>query len=404
MAVSTFTRVCAPALALSLLLPATPAAAAPAPESVASFQASHEVGGYELHRYDGGWVEEMANPKSRNFNGVAGESRFIGASLGGRQALFQVEAPAGETTLTLGIGAPGATELRSWRQRFGAGETPFDLTPEGAGVLTAQPVGENQTVLRRYPAGRAGHGIVLATMPRANTWADGVTYQYSGNYYGPGFKHVNIDLGYGQDRLYGGLDGAPAWARYGGAFGPIVTPDGATADRILLSSSGIAVVRTPKSFWRISAGRVEPLAAELFGPDRGSRVFGEQFHGNHHYSALSVRGDKIAYATPPDTMPGYEALGVLDLRSGKHSRFILPPNAETFPFAPVILGSVAWSWRDDSVYVMRHNQFLSPHQPRMLTVQSVRIDDGSVRTQWPIGGRSVAGWGGPRLLGSDVHP
>ncbi|MCK2236693.1 MULTISPECIES: hypothetical protein [unclassified Crossiella] len=406
MAVSAFTRVCAPVLALSLLLPATPAAAAPAPESIASFQGSDEIGGHELHRYDNGagTVADSAYPKPRQFNGVSTESRLIGASLGGRQSLFQAMTANPDGTLSLAVGAPGGTELRSWNQRFATAETPFDLTPDARGVVTTEPVGETETVLRRYPVGRAGAGVVLARLPEVRRYPDGVGFQYSGNYNRLTGRHVNINLGYGQDRLYTSLGGRPAWARYGGAFGPIVTPDGATADRILLSASGIAVVRTPKSFWRISAGRVEPLAAGMFGADRGERVLGENFNGNDHRSALSITGDKIAYAVPPPTLPDFESLVVLDLRTGTHSRYALPPNAMTFPFIPWILGSTAWSWRDDSVYLMRHNQWLSPHQPRMLTVQALKIADGSVRTLWPADGRSVPGWQGPRILGADVHP
>lgn len=396
----------APVLALSLLLPAAPAVP---PESVASFQDSHQLGGFELHRYDdgGGWVQEGDVPKPRSFNGVTSESRTAGASLGGRQVLFRVVAPArthpgGDRTLTLGVGAPGATELRSWQQRFGEHETPIDLTPDARGVVTAEPV-DGKTLLRRYPAGRAGQGRLLATLPEVRQYPDEVLFQYSGYYDGHAQQGTNIDLGYGQDRIYARGANGPLWARYGGVLGPIITPDGTAADRILLSPSGIAVVRTPKGFWRISAGRVEPLSASLFGADRGERVFGEKFNGNDHRSALSVAGDRIAYAIAPDSLPGFEALGVLDLRTGAHSRFTLPPNDEIFT-KPYLVGSAAWSWRGDAVYVLRHSQWLSPHQPRWLTVQSVRIADGTVRTLWPAGGRSTPGWGEPRILGSDVHP
>ncbi|MCO1579314.1 hypothetical protein M8C13_26530 [Crossiella sp. SN42] len=402
---SAFTRACTPVLALSLLLVATPANAAPAPESIASFQASDQLGGHELHRYDNGasTVAESAYPKPRSFNGVSTESRLIGASLGGRQALFQAVAANPDGTLTLGVGAPGAAELRSWTQRFAAAETPFDLTPDGHGVVTTETVGDTETVLRRYPAGRAGKEVVLARLPEVKRFPDRAEFQYSGNYDRTTHKHVNVSLGYGQDRLYARGEQGPLWARYGGTFGPITTPDGATADRILLSASGIAVVRTPTGFWRISAGRVEPLAAEHFGADRGERVFGENFHDNEHRSALSVRGDKIAYAVPPPSTPDFEALVVLDLRTGTHTRYVLPPNSMTFPFIPWVMGSAAWSWRDDSVYLMRHNRWLSPHQPRMLTVQSLNLADGKVRTLWPNDGGSVRGWQ-PVLLGADVHP
>ncbi|GAA2783262.1 hypothetical protein [Crossiella cryophila] len=402
---STFTRACTPVLALSLLLFATPANAAPAPESITSFQGSDEIGGHELHRYDNGsgTVAESAYPKPRRFNGVSTESRLIGASLGGRQALFQAVAANPDGTLALAVGLPGATELKSWNQRFGAGEVPIDLTPDGRGVVTTQQAGPAETVLRRYPVHRAGAGIPLARLPEAKPYPDQAVFQYGGNYDRVNGKHVNVDLGYGQDRLYVRGASGPLWARYGGTFGPISTPDGAVADRILLSPSGIAVVRTPKGFWRISAGRMEPLPAGMFGADRGERVFGENFNGNEHRSALSIKGDKIAYAVPPPTLPDFESLAVLDLRTGATSRYALPPNSMTFPFIPWILGSAAWSWRDDSVYLMRHNQWLSPHQPRMLTVQSVRLSDGVVSTLWPTNGGSVRGFR-PALLGADVHP
>ncbi|GAA2783254.1 hypothetical protein [Crossiella cryophila] len=400
MALPRYARACTPVLALSLLLFATPANAAPAPESVASYQGASEVGGHMLHRYDGGWAAEMGYPKEREFNGVTYKSRIVGASLGGRQALFQADGTDTGTTLTLGLGEPGSTSLRSWQQRFGVGEWPFDLTPDGRGVVTAQRVGESETVLRRYPAGRAGQGSVLARLPRASQYPESVSFQYSGSYYLPDNQNVNINIGYGQDRLYAN---GPSWARYGGTFGPIVTPDGATADRILLSASGIAVVRTPKSFWRISAGKMERLSPAMFGADRGNRVFGENFGRESHYSALSVNGDKIAYASPAEGESRFEPLNVLDLRTGKHNRYPLPPNAEPAPFEPLVMGSAAWSWRDDSVYVLRHARWLTPHQPHKLTVQSVKIADGSVETKWPHDGRSVPARG-PRLLAADVHP
>ena len=401
----------------------------------------YEVGGTTLRVYgtDGRVsVEDNRVPRTLRFGGSASSGAMVsGASRAGSRFLFDaldldVDNADDTRTLTLGIGAAGASWVAPLRLTVHGGEVPIDLTPSGTEIITMEPVPGVGFVLRDYPALPLTWPHVLATYPAALGGLGSLpAIQYEGALRF-GVSDIGFPLAYGDNRLYSVTEsGTIVSAVRGGQFSPLQAPDGSIVDGIQLSADGVALVHTFAGYWLVKRGQFTSLPdawfADLATP-------GTAFSGATATSGTFSPGTATsgASATAGASPPGTASAGASSpaaASSGALSSGALAPGGRSFavgvsapsPSVPtqvitvdlssgarrsyslldVTLPSVAglaYSVRHPGqLYLLRHSHPISIHQPVTTQLQALDLSSGV-----PVAiGASIPEYA-PRLFSADV--
>lgn len=375
----------------SLLAPSQPV------DHLAVISEYYEVGGTVLSQYtDTGQVAAENNREVRKlrFSGVESTAAVSGASRGATRILFDAtdldrDNPDGTRTLTVGTGPLGTDQVTARQLVVGKDETPIDLDQSGDRIITRETVAGRGVLLRGY--GADGSPSLLAVYPESlppQTMAP-VVFQFA-EAFRMRQSNIGFDIGYGNDRLFTFAGDRAVSARTGEDFTVITAPDGNQANGLLLSSDGIAVLRTTAdSYWRLDHGCFTSLPANRF-------TGVEAAFDAHAASALSPGGQSLA-------------LGVSGPRPGVATKLIITQldgqGSVTHPLldnSVPELHSLAWSSAHPGVvYLLRNSPWMSPHQPDKFLVQSVDARSGAAHQVYPASG-TVTGWR-PRLYPADVE-